>query len=131
MNIGQVSDLSGVSAKKIRYYESIGLLIPAKRSDSGYRVFNQQTVQTLNFIKQARGLGFPIELIRELLELWENKKRTSHQVKELASLHLDLIEKRIVEFNEIKMTLKLLTQSCHGDERPECPILDHLAGQNN
>ncbi|MEW5757334.1 MAG: Cu(I)-responsive transcriptional regulator [Pseudomonadota bacterium] len=130
MNIGQAAKLGGVSAKMVRHYESIGLLSTAKRTASNYRVYSEKDVHILRFIKQARTLGFPIEHIKELLSLWHNQRRSSQRVKELAQKHLRELDTRIRELSEIKATLENLMQHCHGDDRPECPILDGLATKN-
>lgn len=129
MNIGEAAKLSGVSAKMIRHYESTGLLSPAKRTTSDYRVYSEKDVYILRFIKQARNLGFPIVLIKDLLSLWHDQRRSSQRVKELAKDHLREIDERIRELIEIKKTLENLVQRCHGDHRPECPILDGLAAE--
>lgn len=127
MNIGQAATRGGVSAKMIRHYESIGLLTPAKRTASGYRMYNDKDVHTLRFIKQARNLGFSIEIIKDLVGLWQNQRRNSRRVKELAHSHLREVNERIVELQEIKGALEDLVRHCHGDDRPDCPILDRLA----
>lgn len=127
MNIGQAASRGGVSAKMIRHYEAIGLLTPAKRTAAGYRLYSENDVHILRFIKQARSLGFPMELIRDLLGLWQNQRRTSRRVKELAQNHLQEIDTRISELQAIKNTLEELVRHCHGDDRPDCPILDDLA----
>lgn len=127
MNIGQAARASGVSAKMIRHYEEIGLIGKAQRSGSGYRVYADTDVHTLRFIRQARNLGFPIEQIRDLLGLWKNQRRTSRKVKELAMRHVAELDERIRELQAIKQTLSHLVHHCHGDERPECPILEGLA----
>ena len=127
MNIGQAAAEGGVSAKMIRHYETIGLLTPAKRTASGYRTYSERDVHTLRFIKQARNLGFSIELIKDLLGLWQNQRRTSRRVKELAQNHLREMNERILELQEIKSALENLVRHCHGDDRPDCPILERLA----
>lgn len=127
MNIGQAAARGGVSAKMIRHYETIGLLVRAKRTASGYRLYSESDVHTLRFIKQARNLGFSIELIKDLLGLWQNQRRTSRRVKELAHNHLREVNERIVELEEIKNALENLVKHCDGDDRPDCPILDRLA----
>lgn len=127
MNIGQAAIRGGVSAKMIRHYESIGLLAPAKRTASGYRVYIEKDVHTLRFIKQARNLGFSIEIIKDLVGLWQNQRRTSRRVKDLAHSHLREVNERIVELQEIKHVLENLVRHCHGDDRPDCPILERLA----
>lgn len=127
LNIGQVARESGVSAKMIRHYETIGLLNEAQRTDAGYRVYDQVDIHRLRFIRQSRNLGFPMEQIKELLGLWQNQRRTSRKVKELALKHVAELDERIRELQEIKRTLTHLVDHCHGDDRPDCPILDGLA----
>ena len=127
MTIGQAAKSSAVSAKMIRHYESIGLLPKAQRTGSGYRLYDENDVHTLRFIQRARSLGFPLETIRALLALWRNRRRSSAQVKELALHHVEDLERKIAEMQAMARTLRHLAQHCHGDERPECPILDDLA----
>jgi Cu(I)-responsive transcriptional regulator len=127
MTIGQAAKASGVSAKMIRHYESIGLLPKAQRTQSGYRLYDENDVHTLRFIQRARSLGFPLETIRTLLALWRNRRRSSAQVKELALHHVENLERKIEEMQAMVRTLKHLAHHCHGDERPDCPILDDLA----
>ena len=128
MTIGQAAKSSAVSAKMIRHYESIGLLPKAQRTQSGYRLYDETDVHTLRFIQRARSLGFPLETIRTLLALWRNRRRSSAQVKELAERHIHDLERKIAEMQSMVRTLKHLSHNCHGDDRPECPILDDLAG---
>lgn len=128
LTIGQAAKSSNVSAKMIRHYESIGLLPKAQRTQAGYRLYGETDVHTLRFIQRARSLGFPLETIRTLLALWRSKRRSSAQVKELATKHVTELEKKIAEMQSMVRTLKHLAQHCHGDERPDCPILDDLAG---
>ncbi|KLU20502.1 MerR family transcriptional regulator [Caballeronia mineralivorans PML1(12)] len=130
MNIGQAASASGVTAKMIRYYESIGLVEAADRSDSGYRIYSNNDVHVLSFIRQARILGFPIEQIRELLSLWQDQGRASAEVKVVATHHLDELNTRIAELMEMRDTLAHLAQHCVGDERPCCPILDGMSEPN-
>ena len=127
MNIGDASAASGVSAKMIRYYEQIGLIRPAARTESGYRVYSPSEVETLRFIRRARDLGFSVEEMGTLLALWQDKARESADVKRVALQHVAEIEKRIVELEGMARTLRHLAGHCHGDERPDCPILDDLA----
>ena len=127
MNIGETAHASGVSAKMIRHYEDIGLIPRANRSDAGYRRYNGNDVHTLRFIRQARSLGFPIRQIEELLSLWRDQRRPSRKVKALAQAHVDELDARIRELEAMKRTLQALAAHCHGDERPECPILEGLA----
>ena len=130
MTIGDAAKSSGVSAKMIRHYESIGLLPKAQRTQSGYRLYDDNDVHSLRFIQRARSLGFPLETIRTLLALWRNRRRSSAQVKELALRHVAELERKIAEMQAMTRTLKHLAHNCHGDERPECPILDDLAFSN-
>jgi len=128
MNIGTVAERAGVTSKTIRYYESIGLIGPARRSDSGYRVYGEHDVQTLRFVHRARSLGFSVNEVADLLTLWRDRNRASADVKALARRHLDDIDRKIVELRGMRDTLVDLMARCHGDERPACPILDDLAG---
>ena len=128
MTIGQAAKSSAVSAKMIRHYESIGLLPKAQRTEAGYRLYDETDVHTLRFIQRARSLGFPLETIRTLLALWRNRRRSSAQVKELSLRHVADLERKIAEMQAMVRTLKHLAHNCHGDERPDCPILDDLAG---
>lgn len=128
ITIGQAAKASAVSAKMIRHYESIGLLPRAQRTQSGYRLYDETDVHTLRFIQRARSLGFPLETIRTLLALWRNRRRSSAQVKELSLRHVEELERKITEMQAMVRTLKHLAHHCHGDERPDCPILDDLAG---
>lgn len=127
MNIGQASHSSGISAKMIRHYESINLITPGPRSASGYRTYSDNDVHTLRFIKRARSLGFSLEQIRNLLSLWNDAHRASADVKAIALDHVTDLEKRIAELTEMRDTLQHLAQSCSGDARAECPILQGLA----
>jgi MerR family copper efflux transcriptional regulator len=127
LNIGEAAKASGVSAKMIRHYESIGLLARAQRSNGNYRLYGAQEVHNLRFIHRARSLGFPLETIRELLALWRNRQRSSAQVKKLAMSHVATLEAKIAEMQEMAATLKHLAHHCHGDARPDCPILENLA----
>jgi MerR family transcriptional regulator, copper efflux regulator len=124
--IGQAARLSGVSAKQIRYYESVGLLLKSRREANGYRSYEERHVHELRFIKRARTLGFSIRQIRELLSLWRNKRRPSSSVRVLARKHKDSIEKRVRELEAMVVVLNRLIAACKGDERPDCPILDEL-----
>jgi len=129
LNIGQAAASSGVSAKMIRHYEAVGLLPAARRTDAGYRQYGDAEVHTLRFVRHARDLGFSIAEIAELLGLWHDRKRSSRQVKALASAHIQDLQRKAQELLAMKATLEHLVHCCHGDERPECPILDNLAGQ--
>ena len=127
LNIGQAAKASGVSAKMIRHYEGVGLFPEVNRTDSGYRQYTDRDVHTLRFVRHARDLGFSIEQIRELLGLWQNRRRTSRRVKELAQAHLRELEQKLQELQRMKTTLEHLVHCCHGDDRPDCPILENLA----
>ncbi|MDX5446078.1 MAG: Cu(I)-responsive transcriptional regulator [Zoogloeaceae bacterium] len=128
MNIGKAAAASGVSAKMIRYYESVGLVPPARRTDTAYRVYSDEDVHVLRFVRRARDLGFSVDAIRELLALWRDKGRASADVKRIAQQHIDALEARIVALQDMAGTLRRLAESCHGDERPDCPILGGLGG---
>jgi len=127
MNIGAAEQASGLPAKTIRYYEDIGLLIPARR-DNGYRDYGQTDIHKLAFLKRARGLGFSIEDCRALLSLYEDRNRASADVRNLAHTHLHRIEAKITELEGLRDALSMLVEACHGDARPDCPILDDLSG---
>lgn len=126
MNIGEAAKSSGISAKMIRYYESIGLIGPAIRTDSGYRVYSEHDVHTLRFVRRARDLGFSVEQMNELLALWQDRSRASADVKRIALEHIEELERKAEALREMAATLKHLAQHCHGDERPDCPILENL-----
>jgi Cu(I)-responsive transcriptional regulator len=128
LDIGRASRESGVSVKMIRHYEAIGLLKNVARTFANYRVYSAADVHTLRFIKRARTLGFSIEDIRALVSLWQNKSRSSAAVKKIAGGHLETLQKRIAEMQAMAATLRHLTHHCHGDQRPDCPILEDLAG---
>jgi len=127
MNIGQASTATGVSAKMIRYYESVGLIRPAARTDSNYRDFSGRDVNDLRFIRRARGLGFSVEEIARLLSLWRDGERPSREVKAMAEAHVAALDARIAEMQAMADTLRDLARCCAGDERPDCPILADLA----
>ena len=127
MNIGQAAAHSGVSAKMVRHYESLGLLPRVARTEAGYRQYGDTEVHTLRFIRRARDLGFSIAEIGELLKLWQNRRRASADVRRIAQRHVQDLERRIAEMASMKRTLEHLIHGCHGDERPECPILDQLS----
>ena len=127
MNIGQAADRSGVSAKMVRHYESLGLLPRIGRTESGYRQYAEKEVHTLRFIRRARDLGFSMSEIAELLKLWQNRRRASADVKRIALAHVADLDRRMEEMAAMKRTLERLADCCHGDERPNCPILDELA----
>ncbi|MDZ4726090.1 MAG: Cu(I)-responsive transcriptional regulator [Leptospira sp.] len=126
MNIGQLSKESGVSSKLIRHYEEIGLIKEAGRSENGYRFYLEDDIHYLRFIKRSRELGFSLETIKDLLGLWKNKSRSSKQVKALATKHLSELELKLKQIQDMTNTLKLLIHNCHGDHRPDCPILKKL-----
>ena len=126
--IGQAARLSQVSAKMIRHYESLGLLSRVARTDNGYRQYSDADVRTLQFIKRARNLGFSMAEIGELVDLWNNRRRASASVKRIAQKHVDELTQRIESMQAMQRTLASLLSHCQGDERPDCPILDDLAG---
>ncbi len=128
--IGTAARLSNVSAKMVRHYESLGLLSPVARTDSGYRQYNEADVRTLQFIKRGRDLGFSMAEIAELVGLWHNRRRASASVKRIAQRHVNDLAQRIEAMQAMQRTLAFLLHHCHGDERPDCPILDDLAGTN-
>ena len=127
VNIGQAAKLSGVSAKMIRHYEEVGLIPAASRTESGYRQYNEADVHSLRFIRHARDLGFSIAQIGELVGLWQNRRRSSSRVKALALAHVAELESKVAKLQAMKDTLQHLAHCCHGDDRPECPILDRRA----
>ncbi|MFS2034820.1 Cu(I)-responsive transcriptional regulator [Polaromonas sp. CT11-55] len=127
LNIGQAAARSGVSAKMVRHYESLGLLPAVHRSDAGYRQYGEKEVHTLRFIRRARTLGFSMAEIAELLKLWQNKRRASADVKRIAMAHVADLERRIAEMEAMKQTLGHLAHCCQGNSRPDCPILTELA----
>lgn len=129
LNIGETAKASGVSAKMIRHYEKVGLFPEALRTESGYRQYTSQEVSTLRFIRQSRDLGFSIDQIRELLGLWQDKRRPSRQVKALAQAHLQELDAKLEELTAMKATLAHLVSHCHGDDRPDCPIVETLADE--
>lgn len=126
MNIGAAAKASGVSAKMIRYYEETGLIPPAGRTAAGYRVYSDQDVHMLRFIRRARDLGFSVEGIRELLGLWRDQSRQSADVKRLALAHVADLRRKIAELEDMASTLEALASACHGNDRPDCPILSEL-----
>lgn len=128
VNIGMASRLSGVSTKMVRHYESLGLLPKVGRTDSGYRQYSEPEVHTLRFIKRARELGFSMDDIAELAGLWHNRRRASSSVRRIAQKHSDELAQRIEAMQAMQRTLNHLIHCCQGDDRPECPILDDLAG---
>ncbi|RJX75967.1 Cu(I)-responsive transcriptional regulator [Pseudomonas sp. LS-2] len=126
MNIGQAAKSSGLSAKMIRYYESIGLLHPATRTDSGYRLYSANDLHTLAFIKRSRDLGFSLEEVGKLLTLWQDRARASADVKALAHKHIVELNQKIEELAGLRDTLQDLVEHCQGNDRPDCPILKDL-----
>ena len=128
MKIGTVAERSGVPAKTIRYYEDVGLLPVAERAENGYRLYRQRDVDILRFVQRARKLGFSIKDVESLLALWQDRKRASAGVRTLAKEHVAEIDRRIDELQSMRSTLTNLIHRCHGDDRPDCPILDNLAG---
>lgn len=127
MKIGEASAVSGISQRMIRHYEKIGLVPAAARRDSGYRDYDARDVHTLRFIGRARDLGFPIEEIRQLVALWNDRERSSFDVKTLALARAAELDRKARELDEMRRTLEHLAAQCHGDERPECPILGDLS----
>ena len=130
MNIGDAAKASGVTPKMIRHYEDSGLIPRTKRTVSGYRMYGQNDVHTLRFIRRARDLGFSLAEIKALLGLWGNRRRASADVKELALKHVAELDAKIAEMQAMRRTLVDLAEHCHGDHRPDCPILDDLSGDS-
>ncbi|WID94815.1 Cu(I)-responsive transcriptional regulator [Bosea vestrisii] len=130
MNIGQAAEASGVSAKMIRYYEQIGLIEPPARSQSGYRVYAAPNVHTLRFVRRARSLGFSVDETGSLLALWRDRSRASADVKQLALKHVAELEEKAAALQAMAATLRHLASHCHGDKRPDCPILDEIGARN-
>lgn len=126
-NIGEASKRSGVTAKMIRHYESLGLFKEARRTDAGYRLYDDADIHTLLFIRRARDLGFSIKEIQQLVSLWQNRRRASADVRRIAQAHIVALETKIEELQGMRRTLEQLVRHCHGDARPDCPILDDLA----
>jgi Cu(I)-responsive transcriptional regulator len=131
VNIGTVAGMTGISAKMVRHYESLALLPPITRTDNGYRQYSEADVHTLRFIKRSRDLGFSMAEIAELVALWQNRSRASASVKRIAQQHVDELALRIEAMQAMQRSLLKLLHHCHGDERPECPILDDLARQQH
>lgn len=127
MNIGEAAHASGISAKMIRHYESIDLIKPSARTEAGYRTYHENDLHTLRFIKRARKLGFALDQIRDLLSLWNDAHRASADVKAIALAHVEDLNKRVAELTEMRDTLQHLAQTCNGDSRADCPILQGLA----
>ena len=126
LSIGEAAADSGVPAKTIRFYEEAGIIKPAQRGENGYRVYSEADVQTLHFIHRARSLGFSLKDVAELLELYHNRKRASREVKKLALQHVTELDRKIAEMTNVRNTIAALAEKCHGNHRPECPILDEL-----
>lgn len=126
MTIGALAERCGVPPKSIRYYESIGLIHPAERRPNGYRSYSALDMRTLAFIKRARGLGFSVEAVRDLLDLWRDRSRKSAAVKAMATHHIEALDRKIEELQSMRMALAELVKRCRGDSRPDCPILEDL-----
>ena len=131
LNIGQAADSSGVSAKMIRHYEQQGFIPKAKRTLSGYRMYAEADVHRLRFIRRARDLGFPLKEIKQLLGLWANRRRASADVKKLVRHHVAELDAKIEQLQAMRTSLVHLENHCHGDDRPDCPILDDLASERS
>ncbi|WP_273725984.1 Cu(I)-responsive transcriptional regulator [Brucella gallinifaecis] len=131
MNIGQAATASGISAKMIRHYEAIGLIEAADRTSSGYRVYTQKDVETLRFIRSSRDLGFQVEQIKALLTLWRDRNRASSDVKKVALQHVHDLEAKMKQLQNMADTLRHLAHNCHGDNRPDCPIIHELANNKD
>lgn len=129
LNIGEAARRSGVSAKMVRHYESLGLLPSVHRTDAGYRQYGESEVHMLRFIRRARDLGFSMDEIAQLLKLWQNRRRSSAEVRRIASRHIDDLSRKLAEMEAMRRTLQHLVHCCHGDDRPDCPILDELAAR--
>lgn len=127
MTIGEAAEASGVNSKLIRHYESIGVIPKAGRTESGYRTYRESDVHVLSFVRRARSLGFSMKEIKKLVGLWRNKTRASSEVKELALQHIKQLDEKIAELEAMSKTLKRLARTCHGDSRPDCPILDEIS----
>ena len=130
MNIGEAAAATGVSAKMIRYYEETGLIAPPLRTDAGYRVYGDREIQTLRFVRRARDLGFTVRQIQDLLALWRDRGRASADVKHIARAHINELEQKKRQIAEMIDTLETLAKHCHGDKRPDCPILSSLGADS-
>jgi Cu(I)-responsive transcriptional regulator len=131
MNIGQASKEAGISAKMIRYYESIGLVPEADRRESGYRDYSASDIHRLRFLRRGRELGFSIERIRELMRLWSDRKRSNMEIRKVAFDHVAELEARVLQMQEMIDTLRGLAASCKRGDRPDCPIITELGGMNH
>ena len=127
VSISKAAQLAGISARMARHYETLNLLPHVGRTDSGYRLYSESDVHTLSFIRRSRDLGFSMEEIETLLNLWNDKQRASASVKEIAQKHIAALSERIAAMQSMQRSLQTLVHSCHGDHRPDCPILDNLA----
>jgi Cu(I)-responsive transcriptional regulator len=127
MNVGDAAQRSGLPAKTIRYYEEIGLISPS-RADNGYRDYSGDDIHRLTFLRRARNLGFSIDDCRQLMALYQDRGRASQDVREIAAAHVQAIEEKVRELQSMRSTLQRLIHACHGDDRPDCPILDDIAG---
>ncbi len=130
LNIGEAAKASGVSAKMIRHYESLGLLREARRTYAGYRIYDDTDIHTLRFVRRARDLGFPMKAIEQLLGLWRNRRRSSADVRRVAEQHIAGLNQKIDELQAMRRTLEQLVRHCHGDQRPDCPILEDLGSRS-
>jgi len=130
MNIGEAANLTGISAKMIRYYEETGLLPPAGRRQSGYRSYGEHDLHRLRFVRRARDFGFSMEQIKALLQLWADKSRASAEIKEITLSQVAAIDAKIAELTSLRYALHHLAEQCHGDVHPDCPILDDLVGKD-
>jgi Cu(I)-responsive transcriptional regulator len=131
LSIGEAAAHSGVPSKTIRFYEEAGIIKPALRGGNGYRVYGEADVQTLRFIHRSRALGFPLKDVAELLELYRNRERASREVKKLALQHVAELDRKIAEMTNVRNTIAALAERCHGNHRPECPILEELGAASH
>jgi Cu(I)-responsive transcriptional regulator len=131
LDIGKCARVTGIPAKTIRYYESIGLLPPPKRAENGYRLYGGTEIETLRFVRRARDLGFSLEEVARLLALWRDKNRASADVKALALEHVRALDDRIAKLKDVRETILALAERCHGDHRPDCPILSDIASDSD
>jgi MerR family copper efflux transcriptional regulator len=127
MNIGELAKETGIVAKTIRYYESVGLLAAPPRSGGNYRIYGERDLATLRFVQRARNLGFSVKEVGDLVALWQDRQRASADVRALATAHLGEIERKLKELEAMRATLDHLIKRCHGNKRPDCPIIDELA----